>query len=102
MYFTKIPACPEGRAFAGEVNPATVHPIPSALNGASFDSWQVTTVTVLVGPSTLFGIALIDEDEEKIGCSLSYAKGRKMNRGFFLRSRRSTLYQIECSGRRAL
>ena len=63
-YFAEILACPEG-AFAGEVN------------GASFDSWRVTTVTVLVGLSTGSGIALID-DEEKTGCSLSYAKGSDM------------------------
>jgi len=34
----------------------------------------VTTVTGLVGPTTRFGIALIDDGEEKIDCSFSYAK----------------------------
>ena len=46
----------------------------SDFQSASFDGWQVTMVTVLVGPSTQSGIALIDASEGKNLCSFSYAK----------------------------
>jgi len=56
-----------GKSLGGESEPPPALPTPS-------DGCRVTTVTLLVGPSTRSGIALIDEGEEKIGCSFSYAK----------------------------